>query len=315
MTDRYHLYGEQLGWHALYIVAGELLAKYPVVQRPYDGDNPWREWLSRESLTRSDGLWLADGVDRPPVDAQVNLHEKGEERLVITGDKAKLLSLLNIESSLGETVVVAGNWRSADGIEIHIQSALVYPRYANEVALQLSQEDPFRMWLPRADEHNDSGEYSHSEKEHCKPWIVWPDTEAGLDKTDTLGVTAAVQRLYFTKAINAIKSLKPMDPFRRTWGDPTGQVAARSEAWGRNPAHDQQESISAERLVCSSKFLKDILLKQRSDLLVFILLRRYDKGFGRQDDQFWHTTAVVRIKQSLNFEFYPGAINKPYIMR
>jgi len=241
MTDRYHLYGQQLGWHALYLVAGEFLAKYPIVQRPFDDDNPWREWLKRESLTRRDGLWLADGVDRPPVDAQVNLYEMGEEGLVLTGDKAKLLSLLNIESSIGEEVVVAGDWRSADGIEIDIWSALAPPRFAKKLALQLSQEDPFRAWLPRAEEHDDGGEYSLSEKEPYEPWVVWPHIQTGLDETDLLGVTAAVQRLYFTKAINEISALKPLDPFRRTWGDPKGRVAARSEAWGRNPAYDNED--------------------------------------------------------------------------
>jgi hypothetical protein len=60
--------------------------------------------------------------------------------------------------------------------------------------------------------------------------FVWPYVELGLDKTDSLGVGAAVQRLYFSKRINAISSLRPNDPFRRTWVDLNGRVAVRSEA-------------------------------------------------------------------------------------
>jgi hypothetical protein len=310
MTARYHVYGQQLGWHALLLVAGEFLAKYRVVQHPYDDDDPWHEWLRRGLLTRNDGLWLADGVDRPPVDAQVDLYEKGEKGLVLTGDKAKLLSILNIESSIEEEVVVAGDWRSVDGIEIHITSALAPPRYAKKLAFELSQEDPFQAWLPRAEEYEGGSERSLPEKEPYKSWIVWPSVEPRLDETDPLGVTSAVRRLRFTKTVNAISSLKSLDPFRRTWVDPTGRVAARSEAWGRNPAHDEEESISAKRLVCSSGFLKDVLLKRRAELLVLVILRRYDKGFGSRNSQYWHTTAVVRIDQSLDFKFYPGAINK-----
>lgn len=315
MTGRYHLYGQQLGWHALYLVAGEFLSKYPVVQCPYDDNNPWRGWLNRESITRTDGLWLADGVDWSPVDAQVNLYEKGEKGLVLTGDKTKLLSLLKIQSFIGEELVVAGDWRTVDGIKIRITSALARPRDAKKLALQLSQEDPLRVWLPQVEEHSGGGEFSHSENEPYKPWIVWPDTEAGLDEYDSLGVTAAVERLYFKKSINAISSLKPQDPFRRTWVDPTGLVAARSEAWGRNPTHDEQEAISAERLMCSSKFLKAVLVKLRSELLVLVVLRRYDKGSGSRDSQYWHTTAVVRIDRKLDFEFYPGAINQPHVTK
>jgi len=315
MTARYHLYGQQLGWHALYVVAGEFLAKYPIVQRPYDDDDSWREWLRRELLTRNDGLWLADGVDRPPVDAQVNLYEKGEKGLVLTGDKAKLLGLLNIQSSIADELVVAGDWRSADGIEIYITSALAPPQSAKKLALQLSQEDPFQAWLPRAEGYEGGGEYSRSKKEPFKPWIVWPSIEARLDETDPIGATSAVRRLYFTRAVNAISSLKALDPFRRTWAGPDGRVAVRSEAWGRNPAHDEEESISARRLVCSSKFLKDVLLKRRSELLVLVVLRRYDKGLGSRESQYWHTTAVVRITQLLDFEFNLGAINKLHVMK
>ena len=315
MSPRYHAYGQQLGWHALYLVAGEFLATYPVVQRPYDDSDSWREWLRRELLTRNDGLWLADGVDRPPVDTQVNLYEKGEKGLVLTGDRSKLLALLNIESSITDELVVAGDWRSADGIGIHIASALVAPQHAKKLALDLSKEDPFQAWLPQAEGYDGGSEYSRSEKKPFKPWIVYPSIEARLDGTDPLGVTSAVRRLYFTKAVNAIRSLKALDPFRRTWADPKGGVAARSEAWGRNPAHDEEESISAERLVCCSDFLKDVLLTQRAVLLVLIILRRYEKGFGTRESQYWHTTAVVRITQSLDFEFYTGAVNKPHAMK
>jgi hypothetical protein len=315
MNTRYHLYGQQLGWHALYLVAGEFLVKYPVVQRPYGDDNPWLEWLRRELLTRSDGLWLADGVDWLPVDALINLYEKGEKGRVLTGDKAKLLALLNIESSIAEELVVAGDWRSADGIGIHITSALVPPQHSKKLALELSKEDPFQAWLPQAEGYNGGGESLRSEKVPFNPWIVYPSIEARLDETDPLGVTSAVRRLYFTKAINATNSLKALDPFGRTWADQKGRVAARSEAWGRNQAHDEEESISAERLVCTSEFLKDVVLKRPAELLVLVILCRYEKGYGTRESQYWHTTAVVRIDQSLDFEFYPGAINKPHVMK
>lgn len=315
MTAQYHLYGQQLGWHALYLVAGEFLAKYPIVQHSYDDDDSWREWQSHELLTRSDGLWLADGVDRPPVGAQINLYEKGEDGLVLTSDKARLLSLLNIESSIAEEVVVAGDWRSADGISIHIASALVPPLDAKKLALQLCEEDPFRVWLPVVEEYEDGSEDSHFKKEPYKPWIISPTIEARLDETDTLGVTSAVRRLYFVKAVNAISSLKAMDPFMRTWADPTRRAAVRSEAWGRGAAHDEEEFMSARRLVCGSGVLKDVLAKLRADLLVLVVLRRTDKGFGGRASQYWHTTAVVRIDQSLDFEFLPGAINKPHVMK
>lgn len=313
MSSRYHTYGQQLGWHALYVVAGEFLAKHRVVARRYDSGNRWDEWIKDESITRKDGLWLADGVDRPPVDAQVNLYEQGEKDRVITGDKEKLLSLLKIGSVISDELVVSGSWRSEDGIEIRITSALAPTSTAKELAIELSQTDPFRAWLPRFENHGGSGEYSHSEKEPWKPWVVWPSIEGRLDKTDPLGLTAAVQRPYFSRGINAISSLTPQDPFKRAWVDPAGRVAVRSEAWGRNPSYEEGDEISAERLVCSSSFLKDVLLKRRSSLLVLVVLRRYDKGYSGRDSQYWHTTAVVRIGKQLDFEFFPGLVNQLHV--
>jgi|CXWL01.1.fsa_nt_gi hypothetical protein len=314
MTCRYHVYGQQLGWHALQLVAGEFLAKYPVIQRPYDDADSWHDWLRRKLLTRRDGLWLADGVDRPPVDALINLYDKGEKERVLTGDKAKLLGLLKVGSSIAHELVVAGDWRSADGIGIHITSALVPPQHSKKLALGLSKEDPFQAWLPQMEGYDSGDECSNATREPFEPWIVRPSGEYGLDETDPLGATSAVRRLYFAKSVNAIRSLKPPNHFRRSWADPRGRVAARSEAWGRNQANDEEESISAERLVCSSGFLKDVLLKRHAELVVLVILRRYDKGFGSRDSQYWHTTAVVRIDQSLDFEFYLGVVNKPHVL-
>lgn len=121
------------------------------------------------------------------------------------------------------------------------------PRYAKKLALQLSQEDPFQAWLPLAEGYEGGGEYSRSEKEPYKPWIVWPSIEARLDETDPLGVTSAVRRLHFTKAVNAIGSLRAPDPFKRTWADLTGRIATRSKAWGRKPTL----YVSPERIVAN----------------------------------------------------------------
>lgn len=310
ISARYHVYGQQLGWHALHLVAGDLLGKYPIVQRQHDTDDPWHDWLKGELLTRIDGLWLADGVDRPPVDAQVNLLEKGIERLAITGDRATLLSLLNISSSVPDELVVAGDWKSVDGVGIHINSALVSQRKAKKLALELSQEDPFQTWLPRLEAYDYGEEYSSSEREPYVPWIVWPSKEGRLDDTDSLGIASVVKRLYFSKAVNISESIKPTDAFRRKWVDPQGRIIARSEAWGSNSRYDDEESGTAERLVCSSAFLKEVLEKRNEELVMLVILRRYEKGYGRESGKFWHTTAVVRIDKSMKFQFHPGVVNK-----
>lgn len=310
-TSRYHQYGYQLGWHALYAVAGECLSKYPVVQRPYDDRDPWEEWLDRHLLTRKDGLWLADGVDWQPVDAQVNLAEAGESSTVaITGNESKLLSLLNIGSESPREFVVAGRWSSYDGIGIYITSALAPKRHAEKLALALSQDDPFQMWLPDANDYNGANLRADSDGRPYEPWLIWRESEAGIDETDPLGVPHAHQRILFSKNIPTLASLRPRESFERSWVDSNGQVLARSEVWGRSPAYDEAEGMSGQRLVCHSQLVGDVLAERDAELVVLIRLRKYVKSFGDRQSEYWHTTAAVRIDASLDCHLYRGVANK-----
>jgi hypothetical protein len=222
---------------------------------------------------------------------------------------------LGIESSIENKLVVGGDWHSADNIGIRVTSALAPPRKAKALALGLCNENPFRAWLPLFEEHQDGDEYYRSGKEPYQPWIVWPSTEMRLDGTDPLAAYSAIRRLHFAKTVNAVGMLKTTDPFKRKWIDSEGRVAALSQAWGRIRMRDEGDPMSGERLVCSADFLKTVLAKHRAELLLLVVLRRYDKGLGSRGSQYWHTTAVIRVKKSLDFEFFPGLINELHVMK
>jgi hypothetical protein len=319
MTARHHGYGQQLGWHGLFLVAGEFLAKSPVASKPYDDDgdgDAWQEWLDSEVLTRKDGLWLADGSDRPPIETQTNLKEKGEGGLVLTGSKEKVLALLRIGGkAIEQDLVVGGQWRSSDGIEVYVTSALVPPKKAGEMAAKLAEEDAFQAWLPSAEGYEDDDEYSRNDKPGCTAWIVRPTTAARLDDTDPLAAHSVVRRLRFRKNVNALESLRPTDVFQRAWVNASGRLVAQSEAWGRNAKYDEDETESGKRLVCTADFLQTVLAAKKQDLLILVILRRYENGVGSRESQFWHTTAVVHVRQSLGFEFHPGGHNQLHINR
>lgn len=69
ITSKFHSYGQQLGWHALFLAAGQLLASFPITEDSWH-DDTWSEWLGRSLLTRGDSLWLSDGTDRTPLDTR-----------------------------------------------------------------------------------------------------------------------------------------------------------------------------------------------------------------------------------------------------
>lgn len=309
MNSKHHSYGQQLGWHALFVVAGQLLNKYPVTEDSWRGD-PWNEWLEDNLLTRDDGLWLSDGIDRPPLNVRENLLEQGGQDLAITGIKAKLLNLVNIGSRVGKEIVIDGGWSSPDNIQVHISSALVSKDKADKLSKQLIQEKPFFVWLPTYNQYFDEHNHLERNKKNLIPWVSSPSIEEGIDKDDPLGEYCVVNRPFFGEDIVTEFSLSTNDPFNRFWINKTGKHVAHSDAWGYENKYEKDAPYSGVRLVCSRGLLKKILKKKKSNLLILIRLQRYEEGFGGTESKFTHTVAVVSIDDKLNLKYYKGAINK-----
>jgi hypothetical protein len=309
MNSSYHTYGQQLAWHALFLVAGRFLRQYPVTDDSYD-DNPWPDWLNRYVLTRNDGLWLSDGLDRPALGVVVNLLEEGEKSLAITGDKAKLMNLICSNSGTGKEIIVNAFWTSLDNITVGITSSLVSPNVCESLAKKLIGEEPFFAWVPNYGESDDGSEYLHDRKDWGLPWVVCPERGGRLDEEDPLGSIKAMHRPHFIKYINGTFSIKSNDPFRRIWQDSSGQKVACAQAWGCWNKHEDEKCPSGVRLVCSDEFLRRVLSRLDKNLLLLIKLRRYEERTSSIDGRFSHTIAVVQIKKDLELVYYKGAVNK-----
>ena len=315
LSDENHGYGQQLGWNALFLVAGELLMKYPVATRTNEDNDVWRDWLNGEVLSRRDGFWLADGVDKTPVSSQVNLLEKGKKGLVLTSHSAKILAVLGIKSSIAaaNAVTVAGYWPAADDVDISVNSAFVKSQEAESLAKRLASEDGFNVWLPQAEAHEDDNESDFDKKPNFLPWIVRSYHEGRLDKTDPLAADSVLKRLHFFQNVASICNLHPIDEFRRAWVDNNGTISARSQAWGRNTRSEDKARDSGYRLTSTPTFLKTILSTLGKELLILVILRHNEKGVGSQESKYWYTTGVLHIKQSLDFVFHLGNENRLFV--
>ena len=312
MTSSFHTYGQQLGWHALQLTAGEFLSKYPVTD-DWIYDEPWDEWLGRYLLTRSDGLWLADGVDQAPLDVVDILLEKGDEGLVLTGDKTKLLRLIGLHSGVSDPITVSGFWYSKDHVHVHISSVLVVPHKAARVAKGLIDEEPMLVWLPQYGEHSRGEEYLMSQKPECVPWVVSPSGEGKLDEHDLLGSVRAVRRPRIAQSFASPLGLRPDDPFARVWVNGRGRILARAEAWGQDNEHSEEPTVSGGRLLCSRRLVKSVLRGNNSDLLMLVALQRYEKGYRpHSEGKYTHTVAAIRVTKSLDVKYYKGRINYLY---
>ncbi|WP_158219724.1 NACHT domain-containing protein [Ideonella sp. A 288] len=309
ISPEHHSYGEHLCWHGLHGVAGDLLAAYPVVRHSYDCSDPWAYWLDQRLLTHSQGLWLADGTEIRPLDTRTNLREAGKSGVQLTGNRDKLLSLLGISSSVGDWLVADGSWNSLDGVDVLVQTALVPSRKSAAQAKVLASMDPFQAYLPRLEGDEDEDFDSFHRETQAHPWVVISKHDGRLDAADVLGVTAAARRARLSVDVNASFRLTPRDPFRREWSDPTGQVLVRSEVWATSTDRNSGSRDCGTRLLVHRKTIQGLLEARASDLLLLLILRRYEARSGADDSKYWHTTAVARVTQALEFEFYPGRIN------
>ena len=309
MNDRYHTHGQQLGWHALFLVAGRLLRECPVKNDLYNENDPWEEWLSRYLLTRDDGLWLSDGIDRTPLDVVEILLEKKKETLVLTGDKNKILNLAGITPSIGKKLVVSGDWHSADNVKVMITSSLVPPFKASQLARELAREEPKVTWLPSYGVYANEPEHINNEKRDFTPWIVYPAGEAKLDEHDCFVASSANLRHRVAADFLSGLGWTKGDPFGRVWMNKRGHMATHAQAWGLKNKYTDEELSSGLRLLCTGTTLKTILTKNNKDLLLLIKLQRYEEKSFRTGSRFTHTMAVVHINKELKWEYFKGPIS------
>ncbi len=316
-TDRYHTYGQQLGYHALFMSSGKLLKKCPVIQDRWEHGDPWVEWLRGYGLTRDDGHWLSDGTDRTPLDIKEFLLERKKKDLVITGDRDKVLRQAGINQLIGKEIVVEGDWYSADHVKVSISSALVPSAKANMFARKLVREEPMQVWVPCFYETEDDLEYLRTDKKDYVPWIVCLSGEARLDEYDPYGVYCADTRPHLAQDYSTICKLSREDAFGRVWNNNQNKPVLRAQAWGREDKYSDREDGQrpGTRLFCASSILKTILTKNDAELLILIKLERYEKESHRTDSKFTHTVAVVRVAKDLDLEYYKGRINYVYKSR
>lgn len=309
MTTGFQHYGQQLGWHALFITAATLLDAYPVTEDSWY-DDPWKDWLSSYQLTRNDGLWISDGTDRAPYDTAVKLLERKKEELVITGEQKKITGLagLDIRKGVGRELIIDGRWYSSDGIRIELSSALVPPPKAAKLAKKLAADKPKYVWLPVLRDGDDD-ELSYADKRDYIPWVVSPAGEVRLDEHDPYGTPVANRRPRLArKYIESCKLMK-QDPFGRVWHNNRGVPWLRAEAWGRDENAREDGPLPGMRLHCKADLLKHVLNEHDCDLLLLFRLERYEKETYSRRSRYRYSVGVVRIDKLLKAKYFKGRTN------
>lgn len=297
-------YGSYLAWHALMLVAGDLFATRPVVGKEWDGD-AWAGFLKEYTLSRPDGLWLADLTDPFPLDLyrdeDVPMPESGE-RSTAKEDSNLLAPMLGLADGKVSTdwVPVAGRWSIGQDTTVSVRSVLANASDAQSLVMALLSEEPFFRWLPSDEDEvaRDCGGDDHT----VHPWVAkQPNTDIQLDRHDPYAAMDALHRPYPSDWVRDLMGTAPDDPTVRHWST-NGKLAYRADAWGASGGRGEYAwSLTGHRLFVHSNEVLSLLQSSDRNLVVSIIFQKYHKGksTGRPGDTsaFTHRSLVVVIDE------------------
>lgn len=295
-------YGGYLGWHALMLVAGELLATRPVVGEDWSGD-AWAAFLKEYCLSRDDGLWLADLTDPFPLDlakeADIPMPESGD-RSTAREDYRLLAPLIGIEDGkiAADWVPVSARWSIGRDTTVTVRSVLANASDARSTAMALLSDEPFFRWLP--DDEDEITRHFGRDGHTVQPWVAEPpNTERQLDRHDPYAATTALNRPFPSAPTQERMRTQPDDPVVRRWSI-DGATAFRAEAWGAEGGRGEQAwSETGYRLLAKREPLLSLLATTERRLVIALKLQKYHRGksSGRGGDTsgFTHRSLVVIV--------------------
>lgn len=307
-------YGGYLGWHALMLAAGELLAVRPMVKHEWR-ESPWGDFLTEAGLTRRDGIWLADATDRSPLDLPTSISMPDmDRRLPAKADALVLAPLVGLGSdgSLGTTLCVTGSFNLPDEVNIQVRSLLVDPAIVGPLASALLTAEPFFCYLP--DLHEAHSLDPDEITERPAAWTQQVDVDRfGLDRHDPYAAPDAAKRGAPADWLVAEEALTLADPIGRQWQ--SGQdTVLWSEAWGfEEESRRERRSVGGVRLVVDARWLQRLLSKRRRALVGLVKAQKYisDKSARRgKDGAFTHRVLFFSLGTDGHVRFHtsiPGA--------
>jgi hypothetical protein len=298
-------YGGYLAWHALMVVSGDLLATREVVGED-SSDNAWAAFLKEYTLSRDDGLWLADLTDPFPLDLpdeeSLPMPESGK-RGTVREDSNLLAPLLGVVDGTVDAnwFPVAGHWSIGGDTTVTIQSVLASGSDARATVMTLLSEEAFHRWLP--DDEDEIERHFGRDGHTVQPLVATiPNTERQIDRHDPYSTTAALNRPFPSDWTRDLLGIVANDPVVRFWSI-GGRLAYRAEAWGAEGGRGEHAwSLTGYRLFATKDPLLSLLKLCNRSLVVALKLRKYHRGqsIGRAGDTsaFTHRSLVIVVNES-----------------
>lgn len=274
-------YGGYLGWHALMLVAGEMLQSRIVTVHDWKGD-AWAHFLAEYRLSRPDGRWLSEATDLFPLDLtkekdlpMPEVGMKGDDRK----DHGLLAPLLGVADGKlsSDWMPVTGRWSLPNNADLTLRTVLAERDDARATMMTVLTDEKFFRWLP--DDDDEIARHFGSEGHSVRAWIdTVKNSERRIDHHDPYATSTAMQRPFPAAWVRELLKLRADNPIVRTWSDLNGP-AFRAEAWGAAGGRGENSwDNSGERITITRGRLLALLQVMNLVLVGVLKVQRYHKG-------------------------------------
>jgi hypothetical protein len=291
-----------LSYHAMMVVAGQMLATMPTYSNPDYSEDDFSGWLhSRHDLSRRDGYWLADRRD--PI--ALNTHSwKQEKEGADWRSSVRRSDLDRVLSPSDGMLTLWGNWTAVSGRceqVCNIRSALVSSGRSQALlrALQ-SADNPHDFIIPNADDDDSQIDFGRF---RLKGWIVDQSRDSGIDYKDPWAGKIGHPAPSPSPEVSAAMNLNA-DRERRNWRQAkSAEPVLTAETWGTFRDKDEEGSNErGDRIQTTLAFTTELLRTFDMDMIVSVEIerrrgyRRYESGSDDEKKPIPPSARIFLIK-------------------
>lgn len=290
-TDRYDFY---LSYHAMMVVAANLLEQMPILEKREYRDDEWKDWLSRHLLTRSDGKWLSDFRDPVPLNrpSWLERNNSGKAQLEIQDDE--FLNSIVEEVNGEKWLTVKGSWNENGSYvtgTYYVTSALVSISKSQSLLHALSTCDDFHDFkLPDYKEKRmeiNSGDFV------LKGWINERDISKGIDDFDPYAAEIYYPPYTIGKKIRKALGLEVSDDGKKWHLKSSSTPVLITALYGNyNSSSENEPEQKGIKMMGSLAFLKLLCQQLQCELIIEVQIGRNTYHRYRPDDE--------KYRESLN---------------
>lgn len=275
-----------LSYHAMMVVAGQLLDTMPTYRSPDHDEEDFSTWLrSRHGLSRRDGYWLADRRDPIPPETRAWKHDDKNSDWRSSVRRADFDRVFFPPSGM---MTLWGYWTACTGRQqetCNIRSALVSADRSSALLRALQSADDHRDYLvPNAEDDRqiDFGPFQ------LKGWLVDRSLDRGIDEKDAWAGRISYPAPYPSNEIVEAMNLTA-DREQRCWRlNETAPAAVMVETWGTFQEKDDESTEErGDRVQASMSFIGELLRTLGMDMIVNVEIERrrsYSRYESRDED-------------------------------